>query len=393
MAHIEDLWTRKGPEDERVRTARYGSGNRWRARWIEPNGTERSKTFRTKGDAELYLDRTMVNVADGMYVAPNAGAITVGAWADLWLATKSHRKATTRAGYESIVRTKIKPKWGDTSLNRVQHQDVQEWVSKMAKTQSASRTRQAAGVLSQVLAYAVRARKIAFNPVTGIDLPTIPQSGRTYLTHEQVGLAAQACGEYELLVYVMAYTGIREGEAFNMRAAWVDPLKRRISVRRSASWVGGVRVEDTTKSHRWREVPIPAFLADRLGAAVEGLGLEDLVFTDSAGGPLRPQNFLRRVWYPALASAGLPRITLHELRHTGASLAIGGGADVKVVQAMLGHADASTTLNVYAHLMDDRLDEVAEALDRARALSLTAQRRHGGIGNVVPFRRPEPKNL
>ncbi|KOV87480.1 integrase [Streptomyces sp. NRRL WC-3618] len=63
-------------------------------------------------------------------------------------------------------------------------------------------------------------------------------------------------------------------------------------------------------------------------------------------------------------------VTPHKLRHTAASLAIAAGADVKVVQLMLGHKDASMTLNVYGHLSPDRLDEVADALDVGRKVAL-----------------------
>lgn len=394
MAHVEDLWTRPDPQRPggRIRTDRWGKGKRWRARWVEANGDERSRLFPTKAEAQDELARVSVSMASGQYVHHRAGAMTVGTWADSWLATKGHRKATTRNGYDSLVRVWIKPTWGRVPLNRVQHADVQAWITRMStggptgKPLSASRVRQAVGVLSQIMDFAVRAKKIAVNPVHGVELPTIPQSSRTYLTHEQVRLAAAACGDYELLVYLLAYTAIREGEAFNMRKSWIDPLRRRIHIEGSATWVGGRRVEDTTKSHRWRDVPVPAFLAEALAEHIQDLGDDDLVFTAPKGGPMRPSNFLRRVWYPALAEAGLKRITVHELRHTGASLAIAAGADVKVVQTLLGHAEASTTLNVYTHLLEDRLDEVAEALDRERAESQTARRRHAAGGNVIPFR-------
>jgi integrase len=64
-------------------------------------------------------------------------------------------------------------------------------------------------------------------------------------------------------------------------------------------------------------------------------------------------------------------LTPHKLRHTTASLAIAAGADVKVLQLMLGHADASMTLNVYGHLFPDRLDEVADTLDARRLAALS----------------------
>jgi integrase-like protein len=81
---------------------------------------------------------------------------------------------------------------------------------------------------------------------------------------------------------------------------------------------------------------------------------------------LRANNWRTREFNPAIAAAGLdiPGLTSHKLRHTAASLAIAAGADVKVIQTMLGHKDASMTLDIYGHLVPDRLDEVATALDR-----------------------------
>jgi len=69
----------------------------------------------------------------------------------------------------------------------------------------------------------------------------------------------------------------------------------------------------------------------------------------------------------AAEAIGIPELHPHELRHTAASLAIASGADVKVVQRMLGHSSAAMTMDGYGHLFSDRLDEVADALDNARS--------------------------
>src|SRR5699024_8189233 len=117
--------------------------------------------------------------------------------------------------------------------------------------------------------------------------------------------------------------------------------------------------------HARRWVSVPRFIAERLGEHVAGRGANDLVFTSPHGEPLRASNFRRDVVSPAAERVGLSGLVPHELRHTAASLAIAAGADVKVVQQMLGHKSATMTLDLYGHLFDDRLDEVADALDRA----------------------------
>jgi hypothetical protein len=104
--------------------------------------------------------------------------------------------------------------------------------------------------------------------------------------------------------------------------------------------------------------------ADRVAGGV-------LVFPGGrSGGPLRAPVFRASAFTAAAAGIGRPRLHPHELRHTAASLAIASGADVKVVQQMLGHASAAMTLDRYGHLVGDRLDEVADRMAAARAAAV-----------------------
>jgi integrase len=104
------------------------------------------------------------------------------------------------------------------------------------------------------------------------------------------------------------------------------------------------------------------------------------------GAPLRNHNFRGRVFTPAAGAIGVPQLTPHDLRHTGASLAVQAGTNVKAVQRMLGHASAAMTLDVYAGLFGDDLDAVADRLDeaaaRARADYLRTQ---GSDADVLPL--------
>ena len=124
-------------------------------------------------------------------------------------------------------------------------------------------------------------------------------------------------------------------------------------------------VFSTPKSHQARSVPIPRFLVDDLAAHVAGKCPSEFVFGSPRGSVLRVRNFRRLVFDRAASALGLDGLHPHELRHTAASLAIASGADVKVVQQMLGHKSATMTLDLYGHLFGDRLDEVADALDTA----------------------------
>jgi integrase len=100
---------------------------------------------------------------------------------------------------------------------------------------------------------------------------------------------------------------------------------------------------------------------------LRGAGEGDLVFPSSSGTPMRRGNLLRRHVAPALERAGLPPLTLHELRHTFASIALyEWRIPVEIVSSMLGHADVSLTLRVYGHLVPGSQESAIRALRTLR---------------------------
>lgn len=234
-----------------------------------------------------------------------------------------------------------------------------------ARHLSASRIRQS---FSAMLNDAVRDRRLSTNPASGVHLPRLPRTERRFLTHEQVGDLADACGPYRLLVLVLAYTGLRWGEATALRVGHVDLKTGRIGVLDAVSEISGRLVFDSPKNHQVRSVPVPKFICDQLAGHIVGRAPDDLVFRSPQGAVLRGSNFRRRCFDRAADAVGLPGLVPHELRHTASSLAISAGANVKGVQAMLGHASATQTLDRYGHLFADDLAAVAARLDQAVAV-------------------------
>ncbi|MGH9117913.1 MAG: tyrosine-type recombinase/integrase [Acidimicrobiales bacterium] len=199
-------------------------------------------------------------------------------------------------------------------------------------------------------------------------MPRVQRREPVFLSHAQVAGLVEACGFYGLIVEFLAYTGLRWGEATALRVARVDLLRRRVHVAVAFVEVGGRLVEGTPKTHQARWVPLPRFLVAKLTEHMTSMVVVgDLVFTTTTGARLRNSNFHDQCWDQAVASCGLLGLRVHDLRHTAASLAVAAGANVKAVQRMLGHASAAMTLDVYAGLFSDDLDEVAEGLDRARS--------------------------
>jgi integrase len=151
-----------------------------------------------------------------------------------------------------------------------------------------------------------------------------------------------------VLVYFLAYTGLRFGEAVALKVKWLDLLRGACQVVESATEVGSALVWGPTKTDERRTVRLPRFLVELLAAHLAGQPADPdaLVFTAPMGGPLRERKFLHGQLKPAARRAGLPgTLRAHDLRHTAASLLIREGASVKAVQKQLGHATASITLD------------------------------------------------
>ncbi len=139
--------------------------------------------------------------------------------------------------------------------------------------------------------------------------------------------------------------------------------------------MNGQHVLGSVKSHERRSVAFPDFLDPAVAAACRNKHPDDRLWSSPAGGFLRPGHsrqgwFAKAVQRSMAGDASFRRVTPHDLRHTAASLAISAGANVKVIQRMLGHKSAKVTLDTYAALFPDDLDNVTSALSRQRAEQL-----------------------
>lgn len=340
---------------------------RWRARYRDPAGRERARHFGRRLDAERWLASVETAKHRGEWIDPALSRITVGEWATKWLAAQVQLKPLTRERYRNIVRVNVLPVWGKVRLATVTHADVVAWIADLqAQGYAAATIRQTHRVFSLMLALAVRDRRLSYNPAEGVRLPRVHRKEPVFLSHEQVDRLARACPGYELFIRLLAYTGLRWGEATALQVKRIDLLRRRLEVVRTAIDMGEVTY-GTPKTHQHRSVPIPRSLVEELADHVAGRDPDDLVFTSPHGAPLRNHNFRARVFTPAAVAIDVPHLTPHDLRHTAASLAVQAGANVKVVQLMLGHASAAMTLDVYAGLFGDDLDALADRLDEGAA--------------------------
>ncbi|SFD42275.1 tyrosine-type recombinase/integrase [Streptomyces aidingensis] len=360
--------------------SRRNPPGRWRVRWYDPSGRPKAKTFAKLPQAEAEKDAITARLDKGSYRDPQSARAAVRVVAEEWFASLRKQGRTTKHDYRELLDNYVIPRWGDWQVGSIRWEDVSDWVDELIEKPGISgrklgpaRIRKIYHVFAMVMKRAVKTGRIAAIPAHDHDLPRVEDDDEhVYLTHEQLEALANAAGEYRLLLLVLGYYGIRWSEASAIKVGRLNLDTRRIRIVQGYTDVKGKLELGPVKNHEKRSVPLPRSFAEELRPLTEGRSHEDLVFTAPEGGPLRYNNFRSRVFNKAVKAAGLDGlgVTPHKLRHTAASLAIAAGADVKVVQLMLGHKDAAMTLNVYGHLWPDRLDEVADALDVGRVAAL-----------------------
>jgi integrase len=242
------------------------------------------------------------------------------------------------------------------------------------------------------LASAVEGGRLARNAATGVKPPKVQRKEMHFLDAEQVEwLAALAELRYRPLILFAAYTGLRPCELVALRVGRLDLLRCTARVVEAAVEVS--RLEwGPVKTHEARVVRMPRSVAEELAAslATRPHSPEALVFTAPLGGPLSRADFVRNCFKPAVLAANeaiakLPKdrrpaplpdgLRFHDLRHTCASLLIAQGASIKAVQAQLGHATASITLDTYGHLFPSEMEALADRLEMVRDAALARRAR------------------
>lgn len=343
-------------------------------RYRKPDGRQTMKRgFRRKMDAEQWAAENVISAkARGEYIEPSAGNVKVGELATAWMDKK---RLAVKPSYMRTLditwRVHVAPRWAGVAVAAVTREDVQRWVSDMAEGKSASVVLRAHGILAGILDDAVTDRRMHGNVARHVELPRKPKrkEERNYLTAGQLYALADGAKWRHDLVLTLGLCGMRWGELVPLRVRDVDLKRRRIRISVSAPVVDGVPVPGDTKTHEARTVMFPTALDGVMRAHCEGRDGDALLFE----APGKPGEMIRENGWAssrddgwlrvAMRRAGIPgRMTIHDLRHTAASLMVASGANIKAVQRQLGHASAAMTLDVYSDLFDDDLDALADRM-------------------------------
>lgn len=345
---------------------RKDRGNRWEVRYRDPEGKQRARLFDRKFDAERFIATTTADMVRGSYIDPKAGRQTFGDYAAQWQACQVHR-ATTASLAQSNLKNHILPTFGPRPLAAIRPSEVQAWVKGRSAVLAPSTVETVYRYLAAILRAAAADKVIAESPCRGVKLPKVEKSEVVPMATDAVEAVAAAMTErYRAAVVLAAGTGLRQGEVLGLTLPNVDFLRRTLRVEQQMVLLpGGPYLSPPKTDASRRTIPLPNVVVNALAAHLVSfpVGPEGLVFTNAKGGRIVRSRF-NEAWRRAVSAAGLSEeLDFHDLRHYYASLLIRHGESVKVVQARLGHASATETLDTYAHLWPDSEDRTRQAID------------------------------
>ena len=335
-----------------------------------------SKSRGTKKQAEIELHRLIAQYENGQIVTLSAAKLST--WLDEWLRLYSGNLAeTTLVGYREKIRTCIVPYLGDIALNRLDAITVQEWINRLTANGASPKTvRNAYNILNPALDRAVQLRMIERNPCFKAELPKLQKPKIEVYDEAEVKEVLEAARDSDiyLMVLLLLAVGMRRGELAALRWDNVDLENKQLKIcenrvngdgsiiTKTPKTASGIRTvsigDDVVAELRKARVK---YLEDKLrfGAGFHDLGY---IIRKADGTPYSPDSLTQK-WERFTASHGLKHIKLHALRHTNATMMAKANVGVRVMQERLGHADVSTTLNIYTHVLKSQDVEAAQQLD------------------------------
>lgn len=343
------------------------------------------RTFDTKRDATRAFNEHKVKTDKGTQIMPSE--YTFAQWLDYWYKDiiLPQIEETTAYGYRGMIENYLKPQLGEIRLQKLTARDIQQYYTWLMdeKELSPNTVIKHHNLLTNTLNAAERQEYITKNPMRAVSPPKKRQREAKFYTPEQLGtLLDKAVGtRIELPVYICAYLGLRRGELCGLRWSDVDLEHQTITIENTRTQAGKKEIEKGTKTaSSTRTLYLPDTLCDMLKAAKEHQQAcraeyknvyddNDYVVVMEDGRPFRP-NYLSELFGKFLADNDLPKIVLHELRHTFASLSNQAGIPAYNIGKALGHYTPATTQKIYTHLLDQThtqaVEGVAAIADEAR---------------------------
>lgn len=343
----------------------FRRGGRYVATYRDAQGKSRKRFAKTLAEARQVRAALLADVARGEH--RDLSRTTFASYAAEWVLNFDGRtgrgiRAATRADYIRAIELHALPYFGRRRLAEVELRDVKTFVRQIAEGRSPGTVRNLVAPVRALFATALEEGLIRVNPCTGLRLPAgrddRDEKIKALSEGELADLIAETpSGQPRLLVWFLADTGLRVGEAIGLRWEHVGLLDRRVRVRERRYRQA---VDSPKSKYGRRDVPLSALLATALADHRAGSPFDresDPVFSTRTGTPFRREAVYGRIVKPAAARAGVPWASPHTLRHTCATRLFRAGLNAKQVQVWLGHHSPSFTLDTYVHLLPEDLPE------------------------------------
>ncbi|GHB22692.1 hypothetical protein GCM10010306_014300 [Streptomyces umbrinus] len=412
--HVQDRWfkteTATDGKTVRTKTDRHGTGMRYRARYVGPDGTEKSKSFPDgkKRLAEKWLTKTEADMDSGQYVDPRKARTTFQQFAEKWVKDLTSDE-TSRTAVESRLRLHAYPYFGSRPLGSFQAEHIRDWTGELKQAiPNANYRRAIFENVSSVMNAAIDDGILRRNPcrASSVKAPQpVPTRVRPWTAEQTFAVRSGLPEHYRAMVDVGAGCGLRQGEIFGLPVEEVGFLTGWLHVGFQVKRVHGTLVFAPPKRGKVRDVPLPAEVGTALAEHMrlfspakvtlpwltpDGDPLtKTLMFTSTRSNAVWRSAFNDQSWKPALAAAGIipepekgeryasaREHGMHALRHFYASVLLDAGESVKALSTYLGHSDPGFTLKVYTHLMPD-----SETRTRAAIGALYSRAEHADPTN------------
>lgn len=306
---------------------------------------------------------------------------TVGQWLEEWLTdVKAHdgTRGSTLARYRQVVRVHLAPGLGRVRLDQLTARDVQRFLVGRSAVLSPASVVKVHAVLRVALGDAERLELVARNAARSVRAPRLARQERRVLTPAEARrfLDLVATDRLEAVIVLAVTLGLRRGEVLGLRWADVDLGAGLLRVERALQRVGGdlrlvePKTRGSARSLRLPSLAIAALERQRARQAAERLRIgpawqeSDLVFTTPIGTPMEPRNVSRR-FDQMRREAGLEWLRFHDLRHACATFLLASGMEPRTVMEVLGHSTIRLTMDLYGHVLPERMSAAAAAMDEA----------------------------
>lgn len=324
-----------------------------------------TRTFRLRNDAERWARRQETRKDLGDFVDLRAGTLPFVEYAERWLPTRDLRPRT-RQLYRHLLDQRLAPTFGSTPINRITTESVGAWHGQVTREVSALQAAKAYRLLRAMLNSAVTDGLIARNPccIPGAGQERSPERPLAEPA-DVIRLAEAIEPRFRALVLLAAVGGLRVGELLGLQRRHIDLMEATVRVEQQAvELVDGTRIVSPPKTDAGRRtVAIPANVTRVLAKHLEQFTSESAdswVFVGERGGPLR-RLALQWAWTEARRATDMTHITLHDLRHAGATIAAWTGASTRELMARLGHNTPRAALR-YQHAALHRDRVIADRL-------------------------------